>query len=71
MCAFSAASAPVSPLLRFLTMKPHPTAETGLRALAKGKASVLPGFMNKIIIFSNRLTPRSMQRAVMKNVTGG
>ncbi|MBB4955334.1 short-subunit dehydrogenase [Agrobacterium vitis] len=67
----AAASAPVSPVLRFLTMKPRPVAETGLRALAKGKASVLPGFLNNIIIFSNRLTPRSMQRAVMKNVTGG
>lgn len=66
----AAASAPVSPVLRFLTMKARPTAETGLRALWKGKASVLPGFLNNIIVFSNRLTPRSMQRAVMKNVTG-
>ncbi len=66
----AAASAPVSPVLRFLTMKARPTAETGLRALWKGKASVLPGFLNNIIVFSNRLTPRSMQRAVMKSVTG-
>lgn len=66
----AAANAPVSPVLRFLTMKARPTAETGLRALWKGKASVLPGFMNNIIVFSNRLTPRSMQRAVMKSVTG-
>ncbi len=66
----AAANAPVSPLLHFLTMKPRPVAESGLRALSKGKASVVAGFMNNIIIFSNRLTPRSMQRAVMKSATG-
>ncbi|OWV98120.1 short-chain dehydrogenase [Rhizobium sp. R72] len=67
----SAASAPVSRMLRILTMKPRPVAESGLRALSQGKPSVVAGFMNKIIIFSNRLTPRSMQRAVIKSVTGG
>ncbi len=67
----SAASAPVSPMLRLLTMKPRPVAQAGLRALSQGKASVVAGLMNKIIIFSNRLTPRSMQRAVMRSVTGG
>jgi short-subunit dehydrogenase len=66
----AAAGAPVSPLLRLLTMKPRPVAETGLRALSHGKASVTAGFMNKVAAFSNRVTPRSMQRAIMKNVTG-
>jgi short-subunit dehydrogenase len=66
----AAASAPVSPLLRLLTMKARPVAESGLRALSKGKASVIPGFMNKVFAFSNRFTPRSMQRAAMKYVTG-
>ena len=64
----AAAGAPVSPLLRFLTMKPRPVAEAGLRALSQGKASVIAGFMNKAAAFSNRLTPRWMQRAAMKRI---
>lgn len=64
----AAAGAPVSPLLRLLTMKPRPVAETGLRALSQGKASVIAGFMNKAAAFSNRLTPRWMQRASMKRI---
>lgn len=64
----SAAGAPVSPMLRLLTMKPRPVAEIGLRALSKGKASVIAGFMNNIVAFSNRFTPRSMQRASMRKI---
>ena len=64
----AAAGAQVSPMLRLLTMKPLPVAEAGLEALAKGKASVIAGFMNKVVAFSTRLTPRSMQRASMRKV---
>lgn len=64
----AAAGAPVSPMLRLLTMKPRPVAETGLRALSQGRASVIAGLLNNIIAFSNRLTPRSMQRASMKKI---
>lgn len=64
----AAAGAQASPMLRRLTMKPRPVAEAGLRALSKGKASVIAGFMNNIVAFSNRLTPRSMQRASMRKV---
>lgn len=66
----TAAGAPVSPILRLLTMKPRPVAECGLRALSQGKASVVAGFMNNVVAFSNRLTPRSMQRATMKRILG-
>jgi len=66
----AAADAPVSPMLRLLTMKPRPVAESGLRALGRGKASVIPGFLNNLVAFSNRLTPRSMQRATMKRIVG-
>jgi hypothetical protein len=66
----AAADAPVSPVLRLLTMKPRPVAESGLRALGRGKASVIPGFLNNVVAFSNRLTPRSMQRATMKRIVG-
>jgi len=64
----AAAGVTVSPVLRLLTMKPRPVAESGLRALSQGKASVIAGFMNNIVAFSNRLTPRSMQRASMKRI---
>lgn len=64
----AAAGAYISPTLRMLTMKPRPVAEAGLRALSQGKASVISGFMNNIVAVSNRLTPRSMQRASMKRV---
>ncbi len=66
----AAAGAPVSPMLRLLTMQPRPVAESGIRALSQGKASVIAGFMNNVVAFSNRLTPRSMQRASMRKVLG-
>ncbi|MGO9133157.1 MAG: SDR family NAD(P)-dependent oxidoreductase [Methylovirgula sp.] len=66
----AAAGAPVSPLLRLLTMKPGPVAASGIRALSQQKASVIAGFMNNVVAFSNRLTPRSMQRATMRKVLG-
>ncbi len=64
----AAAGAYVSPMLRWLTMRPRPVAEAGLQALSKGKSSVIAGFMNNMVAFSNRLTSRSMQRASMKKV---
>ena len=66
----AAAGATVSPMLRLLTMKPRPVAKSGIRALSRGKASVIAGLMNNIVALSNRLTPRSMQRASMRRVLG-
>jgi len=64
----AAAGATASPLLRLLTMKPRPVAASGLAALAHGKAMVVSGLSNKMAAFSNRLTPRSMQRATMRRI---
>ncbi len=64
----AAAGATASALLRFLTMKPRPVAASGIRALLQGKAMVVAGLANKMAAFSNRLMPRSMQRATMKGV---
>jgi short-subunit dehydrogenase len=64
----AAAGATASGLLRLLTMKPRPVAETGIRALMQAKAMVIPGLANNMAAFSNRLTPRSMQRATMKKI---
>jgi short-subunit dehydrogenase len=64
----AAADATASPLLRLLTMNPRPVAASGARALLQGKAMVVAGLSNKMAAFSNRLTPRSMQRATMKRI---
>ena len=59
-----------SPLLRLLTMTPRPVAASGIAALSKGRAMVVAGLVNKMVAFSNRLTPRSMQRATMRKIMG-
>jgi uncharacterized protein len=64
----AAAGATVSRLLRLLTMKPRPVAASGIRALLQGKAMAIAGFPNKVAAFSNRLTPRAMQRATMNTI---
>lgn len=64
----AAAGATTSAMLRLLTMKPRPVAERGIRALLQGKAMVIAGLANKMVAFSNRLTPRSMQRATLKGI---
>ena len=64
----AAAGATASSLLRLLTMQPRPVAETGARALMRGKAMAIPGLANNMAAFSNRMAPRSMQRATMKRI---
>lgn len=66
----AAAGATVSAALRLLTMQPRPVVQSGLHALWQGKASVTAGGMNKVVAFSNRLMPRSLQRASMRKVLG-
>ena len=66
----AAAGATASALLRLLTMKPRPVAVSGIRALLEGRAMVVAGLSNKRAVFSNRLTPRSMQRATMRRIMG-
>lgn len=66
----AAAGATVTPLLRLLTMKPRPVAENGIGALLRGRATVISGLPNKMAAFSNRLTPRAMQRATLRMIMG-
>ncbi len=66
----AAAGATVSPLLRLLTMTARPVATSGIQALSKGKATVVAGLANKAAAFSNRLTPRPIQRATMRTILG-
>jgi short-subunit dehydrogenase len=60
-----------SPLLKALTMKPRVVAKTGVLAAMRDKASVVPGFLNKVNVFTDRLMPRSMQRMVFGRVMAG
>jgi short-subunit dehydrogenase len=49
---------------RLVMMRSRPVARIGLRALARGRASVVPGWLNTITAWSNRLMPRFVQRKV-------
>jgi len=57
-----------TPVLRMLMMEPRPVARMGILAMLSRRSSVVAGILNKLIVFWNRLTPRSMQRAVMQRV---
>lgn len=56
---------------KLVMMQSRPVVDIGLKAMFKGTPSVVPGLANKITIFSNRLSPRSIQSKVayqlMKN----
>lgn len=49
---------PLSLYQKLSMMESRPVAEIGVKGLMKGIPSVLPGFMNKLSIFSLRFTPR-------------
>jgi len=59
------ADQPVSPVMRRMMMEPEPVAKTGIKALESRRASVIPGWLNKMASQSNRATPRVMQRRIM------
>jgi short-subunit dehydrogenase len=49
---------------RMVMMRSRPVARIGLRALAAGRASIVPGWLNTLTAWSNRLMPRFIQRKV-------
>src|SRR5215472_10260472 len=57
-------------VLRMLMMKSGPVARSGILGMLGRRSSIVPGILNKLIVFWNRLTPRSMQHAVMQRVLG-
>jgi short-subunit dehydrogenase len=63
---FEASGHRVSATLKLMTMPPRPVAETGIRAMMAGRASVVPGWANKLSAWSTRITPRSVQRKIMQ-----
>lgn len=56
---------------RLVMMRSRPVALIGLKALYSGRASIVPGWLNALTAWSNRLLPRMLQRRVafvlMKN----
>lgn len=56
---------------RLCMMQAPDVVRTGLRALAKNKADVVPGLINKLTVWSHRLSPRALQTTLaylmMKN----
>jgi hypothetical protein len=65
------AGAKSSPLLTMMTMDPETVAEAGVHAMLAGRATMVPGFLNKTIVFLDRLMPRPMQRTIFGKVTAG
>jgi short-subunit dehydrogenase len=60
-----------TPIVRLLMMKPRPVAAIGVRALLAGRSSVVPGVLNKFVVFSNRIAPRWLQRSIMGRALSG
>jgi short-subunit dehydrogenase len=54
----------------FLMMSPKRAVRVGLRALARGKGSVTPGVMNKLIAFSTRFASRAFAARIARTFTG-
>jgi len=61
----------LSPLLKMMLMKPQPVAKAGVLAMLGGRATVVPGFLNKATVFLDRLMPRPMQRMILGKVVSG
>lgn len=49
---------------RIVIMSSDDVAAQGLTALLSGRASVMPGFANRLMVFMNRLTPRAIQTRI-------
>ena len=55
-------------LLKFGLMDAKSVAESGYRGVMKGKRIVVPGFFNKIQVFTTRLLPRSLMTRIAKSM---
>ena len=66
-----AAQQKITPMLKFLMMKPAPVVRTGMRALRAGRMSVVPGWANKAVAIFTWATPRWLHQAVMSQTMNG
>jgi uncharacterized protein len=60
-----------TPMIRVLMMDPAPVVRLGVDSMLQRRSSVVAGLLNKIIVFGNRFTPRSLQRLIMQRSVGG
>ena len=58
-------------VVRALMMEPQPVANIGIHAMLRGRSSVVAGLMNKLVVLSDRLTPRFVQGLIMQKVLSG
>jgi hypothetical protein len=57
--------------LTILMMDPAPVARLGVDSLLHRRSSVVAGLLNKVIVFGNRFSPRSLQRMIMQSAVRG
>lgn len=57
-------------LPRFVWAEAGPVVDAGLEALAANRALCVPGWVNKVVAFAPRLSPRAAVRATARQVTG-
>jgi len=65
---FKVAGQEVNIYQRLSMMKSRTVAEIALLALAKGKPSIVPGLVNRMIVWGERLIPRRMMPAIASSV---
>ena len=58
-------------VVRTLMMEPRTVASLGVDAMLHGKSSTVAGLMNKLVVLSDRLTPRVLQTLIMQKVMSG
>ena len=67
----AAAQQKLTPGLKLLMMKPAPVVRAGIRALAAGRISVVPGLPNKFNAIFVWATPRWLHQAIFARVMAG
>ena len=66
-----AAEQKITPILKFLMMKPAPVVRAGIRALQAGRMSIVPGWSNKMVVLFTWATPRWLHQAMMSQTMNG
>ena len=56
---------------RMMMMETRTVARSGVRAMLKSKSLIVPGLINRLVMFSNRLMPRIVATEVFKLVMSG
>jgi short-subunit dehydrogenase len=61
----------ISPYLKLMMTTPKHVAKAGVAAMLDGRATSVPGVLNKAAVFFGRLTPRSVQGMIFAKVISG